>query len=133
MKEPERHTTDPPFPLDYTTSTAATGRVSKFSIMALVLSVVSSPCLLSPFSSWINWYLPDHYREPGARYSHFCIRTGFMIVATSVSVFAYARARSSRGVIGTGLARAALVISVLWWVLLVLIFIAVFLFSPHPD
>jgi hypothetical protein len=117
-----------PTTLDYT-AIPPPGRISKFSLLALLLAIVSSPCLLSPLSSWINLYLPQQFREPGGRFSHFAIRTGVMVVATLVSALAYVRARASRGAIGTGVARAALIISIAWWVVLLLLFILVLLMA----
>lgn len=129
MTQPKQPDHPRPDPLDYARHRPQDTRTSKLAVIALLVALLSSPCLLVPLSNWINWYVPQDFNQVG-RYGflHFWVRTAAMALGTLLSTAAVIRIRASRGrLLGKTVARAALVISLLWWALLALLFIAVML------
>src|SRR5688572_14747615 len=103
-------------PLGYARRLPSDTRTSKLAVLALIVALLSSPCLLVPLSNWINWYVPQDFNQVGRYgYLHFWIRIGAMALATLLSIAAVIHTRASRGrLIGKTVARAALIVSLLW-------------------
>jgi hypothetical protein len=127
-----------PSPLDYAARLPRDTRTSKLAIVSLVTAVLGSPCLLGPLSDWINWYVPQSFRQTGIHgYVHRWFVFGAMILSTALSLTAVIRICRSRGaLLGDRAAWAALILSLLWWSLplglLLLLWMGVeFLPTPH--
>lgn len=119
----------PPSPLEYARALPPDARISKLAIVALIVSVLGSPCLLGPLSNWINWHVPQQYRQTGHYgYLHFYAEIGALLLASTLSLMAIGRIRESQGrLLGKPVAWAAVIISSLWWALIALAFLLVFL------
>ncbi|HEV2294141.1 MAG TPA: hypothetical protein VGR35_09805 [Tepidisphaeraceae bacterium] len=117
MDDANREPSPPSQPLEYAARLPPDVRTSRLAIASLVVAILGSPCLLGPFSDWINWYVPQQFDQVG-RYGfvHFWFIRGAMILATALPVAAIIRiALSRRTRTGMTIAITALVISLLWW------------------
>jgi hypothetical protein len=88
-------------------------RTSKLAVTSLVLSICISPLLVAPKMLGL-----------GARWM-------LLILATAVSIVAVARMRASRGELRRGVAWAALIIPLLWWVLAAALFVLTLLVATN--
>lgn len=103
--------------LEYAARLPPDVRTSRLAIASLVVAIFGSPCFLAPFSSWINWYVPQEFNQVG-RYGfvHSWFIRGSMILATALSTAAIIRIGLSRRTrTGMSIAIIALLISLLWW------------------
>ena len=122
MTQPNQRAAPQDRPLDYARQLPNAPRISKLAILALILSLLSSPCLLVSLSQWINWYIPLNLYGS----LEFNVRTGALVLATLFSLAAALRIAASHGeLLGKPVAWAALLISLLWWALLALTYIAI--------
>ena len=117
MDDADREASQSSQPLDYAARLPPDIRTSRLAIASMVVAILGSPCLLGPFSNWINWYVPGQFNQVG-RYGfvHSWFIRGAMILATALPVAAIIRiALSRRARTGMGIAVTALLISLLWW------------------
>ena len=117
MDDADREASQASKPLDYAARLPPSVRTSRLAIASLVVAILGSPCLLGPFSNWINWYVPQEFNQVG-RYGfvHVWFIRGSMILATALPFAAIIRIALSRGArTGMSIAVTALLISLLWW------------------
>ena len=116
MADAEPEASPPSQPLEYAARLPPDVRTSRLAIASLIVAILGSPCLLGPFSNWINWYVPQGFNQVG-RYGfvHFWFIRGAMILATVLPVAAIIRIALSRRTRGMSIAVIALLISLLWW------------------
>jgi hypothetical protein len=117
MDDADQEPSPPSRPLEYAARLPAGVRTSRLAITSLVVAILGSPCLLGPFSNWIDWYVPQQFNQVG-RYGFvpFWFIRGAMILATALPAAAIIRvALSRRTRSGIWIAVTALLISLLWW------------------
>ncbi len=117
MADADREASPSSHSLEYAARLPADVRTSRLAIASLVVAILGSPCLLGPFSDWINWYGPQQFNQVG-RYGfvHFWVIRGAMILATALPVAAIIRiVLSHRTRTGMSIAVIALLVSLLWW------------------
>lgn len=106
--------------LSYATGLPRDVRVSKLAFFAVGMSILFSPCILGSISDALNWNLPQAYRQTAAYgYWHRRIILTAMSISSTLSLCAFLRIRFSGGrLLGVKVARFAFVLSLIWWLLL---------------
>jgi len=104
-------------PLNYAARMPAVTRTSRLAIASLVVALLSCPCLLGPFSKWVNAYAPAQLRNTTrCEAAHFWFIRSAMILATALPLAAILRIlRSRRTRTGYSLSLVALLIALVWW------------------
>jgi hypothetical protein len=110
----------PHSPLQYARGLPPSSRISRLALAAPIVAILGSPCLVVPLMGWINMHIPQQFRQPGqGGWWQFWVHREAMIFATVLPVAAIIRICLSRRT-RTGIfpSITALVISCLWWGLL---------------
>jgi hypothetical protein len=120
-----------PAALDYAGRPAPGVRTSRLAAASLVVAVLCAPCLLAPLLHWLTWEAPQPVKEIFWRWPLATLfMRGSMILATALPVAAIVRIKRSKGARGgMSLAVAGLLVSILWWGLLLLALL--FIDSPR--
>jgi hypothetical protein len=107
----------------YATRLPSDVRTSRLAIVSLITVLLATPCLLIPLLDSLNPYVP----RPSGKHGIYGSWQGptirwLTLLGTTLSFVALVRIYASRGRrIGAGIAWAALLISGLWWILLLLL------------
>jgi hypothetical protein len=111
----ERNPPPPSQGLDYAARLPPNARKSKLAVVALAASILACPQLFVFLGKRFDQF---------ARVDSLRLRLAAMSVATALATVALLRVRLSRGtLLGAGMASAGLAISLLWWLLMALVFL----------